>query len=154
MIFAVIALAGAITVFIVRLMPATAAKKTVVMQLKSDPPAGFVMENAAWGAKERARQLQLAQAYWMLAVNDLEHKYPFGSALPATPPPEFKIDEGGLKDDAATRRIYWDKFRKLWTTPDDWNQVSTTSGGVAGTVDWLKNKLTQPQPPASAVPTN
>jgi hypothetical protein len=152
--FAVLALAAAITVVIVKFMPATAGKKTVVMQLQTDPPAGFVVENPAWGAKERARQLQLAHAYWMLAVNDLEHKYPYGAALPDNPPPEFKVDEGGLKDDAATRRIYWDKFRKLWNTPGDWNQVTTTSSGLSGSLDWLRNKLTQPQPTATAAPTN
>jgi hypothetical protein len=150
---AVLALAASITVVILRVMPVTAGTKAVVMQLKTDPPAGFVEQNPAWGAKERARQLQLAQAYWMLAVNDLEHQYPYGTALPDTPPAEFKVDQGGLKDDAATRRIYWDKFRKLWNTSEDWNQTTQTSGGVAGVLDWLRNKLTPPAPPANGAPT-
>jgi hypothetical protein len=151
---AIIALAAAITVVILRFMPATAGKKTVVMQLKADPPAGFVVENSAWGAKERARQYQLAHAYWMLAVNDLEHKYPYGSALPATPPPEFKVDQDGLKDDAATRRIYWDKFRQLWTTQEDWDQSTPSIGGLSGALEWLENKFTQAERPASTAPIN
>jgi hypothetical protein len=63
------------------------------------------------------------------------------------------VDQGGLKDDAATRRIYWDKFRKLWNTSEDWNQTTQTSGGVAGVLDWLRNKLTPPAPPANGAPT-
>ncbi|MDE3135948.1 MAG: hypothetical protein KGL59_05215 [Acidobacteriota bacterium] len=151
---AIIALAAAITVIILRFMPIASAKKAVVMQLKTDPPAGFVVQNPAWGAKERARQYQLSQAYWMLAVNDLEHKYPYGTALPDTPPPEFRVDQGGLKDDAATRRVYWDKFRQLWNAPGDWNQVTTSSGGLSGVFDWLENKLTQPLQPASTTQAN
>jgi hypothetical protein len=152
--FAVVALAAAITLVILRFMPVAAAKKAVVMQLQASPPSGFVVENPTSGAKERARQYQLAQAYWMLAVNDLEHKYPYGTDLPAAPPPEFKVDQNGLKDDAATRRIYWDKIRELWSKPEDWKQVTTSSGGLSGTLDWLENKLTQPQQPSSTPPAN
>jgi hypothetical protein len=141
---AVVALAAVLTAIFVHLAP-TATKKTVTMQLQSDPPAGFVIQNPHWGATERARQLQLAHAYWMLAINDIEHKYPYNTALPAAPPPEFRVDQNGLKDDAATRRIYWDELRKLWSQPGDWQQVAVSDGNsITGMLTWLKNKLTQP----------
>lgn len=144
MVAAVIALAAALTAVFVRLAP-TSTKKTVAMQLRNDPPAGFVVENPRWGAAERARQLQLAHAYWMLAINNIEHKYPYNTALPATPPPEFRVDQSGLRDNAATRSLYWEKLRKLWKQPDDWQQVTVSSGnGIADMLAWLKNKLTQP----------
>jgi hypothetical protein len=141
---AVVALAAALTAVFVRLAP-TSSKQTVAMQLRSDPPAGFVVENPRWGATERARQLQLSHAYWMLAINDLEHKYPYQTELPATPPPEFRVDQNGLKDDAATRRLYWDEIRKLWSTPDAWQKVTVSSGnGITSMFESLKDKLSQP----------
>lgn len=141
----VIALAAALTFVFVRMQPG----KTLVMQLPTDPPAGFIAQNPRWSPLERARQLQLGQAYWMLAVNDLEHEYPFNTQLPVTPPPEFKVDEGGLRDDAATRAVYWNRLRQLWKTPSDWQQIAQSTGGWSLALDWLKTKLGQTQAPSA-----
>jgi len=139
----VVALAAALTAVFIRVAP---KKVVTTMELRGNPPAGFVAQNPAWGAQERARQLQFANAYWMLAVNDLQHKYAYNTKLPATPPPEFKVDANGLKDTAATRMMYWDKLRQLWTTPGDWKQVTVNNGGdISTAVNWVKTKLTQPQ---------
>jgi len=148
---AVIAMAAALTAVFVRLAPKSAV---TTMQLRTNPPAGFVLQNPGWGPQERARQLQISQAYWMLAVNDLQHKYAFNNPLPATPPPEFRVDQNGLKDNAALRMQYWNKLQKLWKSPTDWRQVTVNNGNeLASALGWLKTKLTQPQtssPPPSS----
>lgn len=147
---AIVAVAAALTAVFVRVMP---RKVVTAMQLRTDPPAGFIAQNAAWNAQERARQVQFAHAYWMLAVNDLQHKYAYNTPLPAIPPSEFQVDQNGLKDNAATRMMYWDKLRQLWTAPDDWQQVAVNNGNdMSAALGWLKTKLTQPQ--ATSSPTS
>ncbi len=150
-VFGVILLAGALTFLITRMAP----KKVVAMELKNEPPAGFIEANPGWGPQERARQLQLAHAYWMIGINDLEHQYPYNTALPATPPPEFRVDQPGLKDDAATRLIYWNRFRALWTTPTDWQQVNVSGGNpISNAIDWLQERLSHPQQATTAGQAN
>jgi hypothetical protein len=147
----VIAVAAVLTLVFVRLAPQLAPQKTVVMQLPTDPPAGFIAQNPRWGPLERARQIQLGQAYWLLAVNDLEHEYPYNSQLPATPPPEFRVNSGGLQDDMATRMAYWNKLQQLWKTRSDWQQVSENTGGeFSQAISWIKTKLTEPQTGSSS----
>ncbi len=147
----VVVLAAALTVLFVRMAP----KKVIAMELKNDPPAGFIDANPGWGPQERARQLQLAHAYWMIGINDLEHQYPYNTALPATPPAEFRVDQVGLKDDAATRMIYWNKFRALWTTPSAWQQVNVSGNNpISKAIGWLQDKLSQPQQTATAGQAN
>jgi hypothetical protein len=125
----------------------------MVMQLQNEPPAGFIHENRAMSAQQRARELQLAQAYWMLAVNNLQHRYAYNTALPVTPPPDFRVDQNGLRDSAATRMRYWDELRKVWSTPGDWHKTPANNGSqVMAAYEWLKEKLTQPQGKAKAAP--
>ncbi|HEV2387262.1 MAG TPA: hypothetical protein VGS20_08405 [Candidatus Acidoferrales bacterium] len=137
-VFAVIAMAGALTAVFVRMTP----QKVISMQLRNQAPNGWVTVNAAWSAKRRSHELQLAQAYWMIAVNDLQHRYAFNTELPPNPPPEFKVDTADLKDDAATRTHYWDEMRVLWTNPDTWQQTVSNQGGQAArAIDWLRQKF-------------
>lgn len=137
-VLAVIAMAAALTAVFVRITP----QKVITMQLRSQPPNGWVQANLGWSAKRRARELQLGDAYWMIAINDLQHKYAFNTPLPADPPPEFKVDKGDLKDDAATRTRYWDQMRAVWTKPDSWQQIVTNGGGSAAkAIDWVRQKF-------------
>jgi hypothetical protein len=141
-VLAVVVLAGALTFLFMRMSP----KKVVAMELKNDPPAGFVETNPRWGPQERARQMQLAHAYWMIGINDLEHQYPYNTALPAAPPPIFHVDQPGLKDDAATRMVYWNKFRALWSNSEDWQQVNVSGGNpISNAINWLQERLSQSQ---------
>jgi hypothetical protein len=119
-----------------------APKKTISMQLQTDPPAGFVDQQAGWGPQRRSHELQLAQAYWMIGINILQHRYAFNTDLPATPPPDFKVDQNGLKDSPALRDHYWAKMREVWKAPEDWKKVEVSSGnGLGKMTDWLRSKL-------------
>jgi hypothetical protein len=137
-VLAVVAMAAALTAVFVRMAP----QKIITMQLHSEPPAGWVVTNPAWGAKRRARELQLANAYWLIAVNSLQHEFAFNTPLPENPPPEFKVDTANLKDDSATRTHYWDEMRNVWTKPDTWQQTVTNGGGPAAkAIEWLRQKF-------------
>lgn len=142
MFFIVIAVAAVLTFAFVRFAP----QSTTVMQLPANPPAGFIAQNPNWGPVERARQLQIGQGYWMLAVNDLQHEYPFNTPLPAIAPPQFKLATQSLNADTAARAMYWNKLRQLWTKPTEWQKATETNGGeLAQALAWIKAKLTQPQ---------
>jgi ABC-type cobalt transport system substrate-binding protein len=96
-----------------------------VMQLQPEAPAEFIEQSPNWNAKRRAREEEVAQAYWQVAVVSLQQKYPFGSGLPADPPPEFQIDNkyvapGGAKAFSETRAIYWENLRRSWVQPQSW----------------------------------
>ncbi len=139
---AVIAVAAVLTVVFVRLAP----PPTTVMQLKNDPPAGFIYENPAWSAPEQAQQLQLGQAYWMVAVNNLEHRYPYKTALPAVPPPDFRVDQNGLQGDPAARMRYWNELRNVWLTPKDWEQTTASNGNLlTQAINWVRVELANAQ---------
>ncbi len=142
----VIAVAAGLTAAFVKFAP---APPTTVMELKTDPPNGFVYENPNAGAQERARELQLGHAYWMIAVNDLQHKYAYNTALPAVPPLDFRVDQNGLRGDAALRMHYWQEMRKIWASPTDWQKTQNGGNQFTALIEWLKNKLTQPQAKAA-----
>ena len=63
-----------------------------VMQLQPEAPVEFVDQSPSLNAKQRVREEELAQAYWRVAVVNLQQRYPFGSELPAEPPADFQID--------------------------------------------------------------
>ena len=96
-----------------------------VMQLQPEAPAEFIEQSPNWSAKRRAREEEVAQAYWQVAVVSLQEKYPFGSELPVDPPPEFQIDNkyvapGGAKAFSETRALYWENLRRSWVQPQSW----------------------------------
>jgi hypothetical protein len=99
--------------------------RDLVMQLQPEAPAEFIEQSPNWNAKRRAREEEVAQAYWRVAVVSLQERYPFGSELPAEPPPEFQIDKkyvatGGAKAFSETRALYWENLRRSWVQPQSW----------------------------------
>ena len=86
----------------------------------------------------------------MIAINDLQHKYAYDTPLPATPPSDFRVDPGSLKEDAAIRMRYWEKLRQIWTSPEDWQKTTTGGSRLSSGFEWLKDKFTQPQGQAKA----
>jgi len=100
-----------------------------VMQLQAQPPAEFIEESPNWGAARRAREEELAEAYWQAAIQNLQRKYPFGSELPSEPPSEFDaakqyLPGGGAKALSETRDHYWQKLRKVWVQRECWVETS------------------------------
>ena len=99
--------------------------KPPVMQLQPEAPAEFIEQNPDWSAKRRAREEEVAQAYWHVAVASLQQRYPFGRELPADPPSEFQVDKqyapaGGAKAFSETRARCWEKLRHIWVQPQSW----------------------------------
>jgi hypothetical protein len=95
------------------------------MQLQPEAPAEFIEQSPKWSAKRRAREEEVAQAYWRIAVVGLQERFPFGSELPAEPPAEFQVDKkyvppGGAKAFSETRARYWEKVRSSWVQRESW----------------------------------
>ena len=116
--------AGACLVMMVPLLGVYLSTRPV-MQLQPEAPAEFIDQGLNWSAKRRAREEQVGQAYWQVAVTSLQESYPFGSELPVEPPAEFQIDNknvapGSAKALAETRARYWEKLRQSWLEPQSW----------------------------------
>jgi hypothetical protein len=99
--------------------------RDLVMQLQPEAPAEFIEQSPNWSAKRRAREEEMAQAYWRVAVVSLQERYPFGSELPAEPPTEFQVDKkyvatGGAKAFSETRALYWENLRRSWVQRQSW----------------------------------
>jgi hypothetical protein len=97
----------------------------VQMHLKAEAPADFADESPSWSAKRRVEEEETARDYWRAAAFSLPRMYPFGSQLPADPPPEFQIDNQyattpGAESVAKTRARYWEKFRVCWGQRRSW----------------------------------
>ncbi len=113
---------------------------TPTARLRAEPPAGFFDERQDWSAKRRAREEQLARAYWERAVRDVQAKYKFGTNLPDEPPAEFRVEEKGLsgsspKVDPIARARYWGKLRQFWVLPEAWEKSSGWN------MDWIRSAL-------------
>ena len=109
-------------------------------RLRAEPPAGFFDERQDLSAKRRAREEQLARAYWERAVQDVQAKYGFGTNLPDEPPAEFRVEEKGLsgnspKVDPIARARYWGKLRQFWVLPEAWEKSSGWN------MDWIRSAL-------------
>jgi hypothetical protein len=123
---------------VVLIMLAIYLSASPVVRLQVRPPAAFFDDSPSLNAKQRAREDELARAYWDIAVRDIEAKYSSGSTLPADPPDDFKVGEKGpsgtiLKVDAAARTRYWQKLREVWAQPDSWERTSNWS------LDWIRS---------------
>jgi hypothetical protein len=97
----------------------------VQMHLQAQAPSDFADQSPYWSAKRRAKEEEMAQAYWQAAASSLQMRYPFGSQLPADPAPEFKVDSqfapsGRTGTVAETRAHYWDKLRACWEQRRFW----------------------------------
>jgi hypothetical protein len=98
-----------------------------VMHLQSEVPADFVEQSPSWSAKRRAREKDVAQGYWRVALASLEERYPFGSELPAEPPDEFQVENKSVppvspKALAESRAHYWEKLRRIWVDRQSWEE--------------------------------
>lgn len=111
-----------------------------VMRLKPQPPAGFVDVQQGWDATRQATEDRAAQAYWQLAVNLLQWRFPFGTELPADPIAEFRLAEKDFPRSTiaaapATRIRYWNKVRATWPLSSSWSETYVWN------TDWLKESL-------------
>ena len=116
------------------------ASRPAEMRLRAEPPARFFEERPDWNAKRRAREEQLARAYWERAVRDVQVKYKFGTNLPDEPPAEFRVEEKGLsgsntKVDPVARARYWGKLRQVWLLPEAWEK------SYGWNTDWIRSAL-------------
>jgi len=98
-----------------------------VARLRPDTPRSFIDMHKGWDAKRQAAEGRVARAYWTVAIEQLQSKYPFGTALPDDPPPEFSIESrdfpgGGFEKSPATRARYWQKTREAWVLPEAWDK--------------------------------
>jgi hypothetical protein len=89
-----------------------------VMRLRSNPPADFVQVAANHKAPVRAQQESLARSYWTMAAQYVSEKYTYGEALPLNPPADFTLSSG---QDYATRALYWQRLRALWSEQSVWD---------------------------------
>jgi hypothetical protein len=109
-----------------------------VIRLRANAPAAFFDDSPSLSARQRAAEHQTAQAYWDIAVNNVETQYGFGSTLPSDPPDYFRIKEQGSAaaapgGDEAARARYWQKLRDVWPQADSWERTSNEG------VTWLRN---------------
>jgi hypothetical protein len=109
-----------------------------VIRLRPKPPDTFFDDSPSWTAHQRARENQLARAYWGIAVNKIETKYGFGTTLPADPPEDFVVQEKASPEapamiDADARTRYWGKLREVWPLSDSWERISDWN------LEWIRN---------------
>jgi hypothetical protein len=105
-----------------------------VMRLRPAPPPGFAETGSAWDATRQAAEARAAEAYWQLALNIVQWKFPFGTELPLEPIAEFRLDEkdfprSGIAAAPATRARYWKKLREMWSSPQIWNRAYVWNSG-------------------------
>ena len=98
-----------------------------VVRLRPDPPRRFIQARKEWDSKRRAAEEHVARAYWGAAIEKVQLKYTYGTALPDDPPPEFSIEGrdfpgGGFEKSPATRARYWQKTREAWVLPEAWDK--------------------------------
>lgn len=128
--------AGLFLIMVASILGVSLSSTHHVMQLLANPPADFADQNPTWNAKRRAHEVEVAQAYWQVAIDNLQEKYPFGSDLPSDPPPDFEVDSkyappGGSKALVETRDYYWERLRTSWTQRQCWaetQEADTTWG--------------------------
>ncbi len=118
--------AGVCLVIMVPLLGVYLSRGTV-MQLQPKAPAEFIEQSPNWSAKRRAREEEVAEAYWRVAVVGLQKRYPFGSELPSEPPTEFEVERkyvatSGAKAFSETRARYWENLRRSWVQRESWEE--------------------------------
>lgn len=98
-----------------------------VARLRPEPPRSFIDTHKDWDTKRQAAEERVARAYWSVAIEKVQVKYPFGTSLPDDPPPEFTIankdfPSGGFEKSPTTRARYWQKIRETWGLPQAWDK--------------------------------
>ena len=111
-----------------------------VMRLKPQPPAGFAETKTEWDATRQAAEDRAAQAYWQLAINLVQWRFPFGTELPPDPMPEFRLDEkdfprSSIAAAPSTRARFWNKLRMTWPQSQAWGETYVWN------TDWLRESM-------------
>jgi Txe/YoeB family toxin of Txe-Axe toxin-antitoxin module len=118
----------------------------VQMHLQAEAPPEFADENPSWSDKRRVEEEEIARDYWRAAAFSLPRIYPFGSQLPADPPPEFQVDnqyattrEAGSA--AKTRAHYWEQLRVCWGQSRFWVESQPVKETLADRLRgvWARN---------------
>lgn len=98
-----------------------------VMTLRPDPPLEFLEADPQWGAERRMMEDRAARIFWRIAAEVVQQRYPFGTILPETPLPEFRLNEKEFpgwraRDFSASRAHHWQRLRTLWGSPQLWQR--------------------------------
>jgi len=97
----------------------------------------------------RAAEQKVAQAYWKLAIDEIQWQYGYARTLPEQPPGDFFIraDEAGADAlDPELRARYWQRLRHVWNISTlwerhyEWSTVSITKT-LQITARWLQEHL-------------
>lgn len=94
-------------------------------RLRPAMPADFPDDSKSWTPQKRFAEEKIAEAYWNLAINQVQWKYGYAHRLPDEPPPEFVITRPGLAasaSDPGTRTRYWHKLQRMWYLPTAWQK--------------------------------
>lgn len=103
-----------------------------VMRLRSEAPPVLLKRTTSRNVTATRAQEYVAKSYWSTAADYVTEKYPYGEALPSTPPEDFTLAMGG---DYATSNIYWQRLRAVWNEPDMWVRSFQVDTG------WINNAL-------------
>ncbi len=108
-----------------------------VQRLQPDMPADFVDPAAIRGAKRKAEEYRIAQAYWHCAQAVVQYQYSYGTALPDRPPASFSMYAADVRPEVAnaSRLRYWNRLRQFWNRPDCWRLSREWN------VAWLTNPI-------------
>ena len=125
---------GALGLVVVMLMGGLFLYESVhpVMRLRSEPPPVMLKSRAKWRATATQAKERIAESYWSTAAEYVSEKYPYGKALPGTPPEGFTLAMGG---DYATSNMCWQRLRELWSQPDMWEKSFHVDTG------WMNSAL-------------
>lgn len=88
------------------------------MRLNNDPPGEFVAAGKTMGYTNDST---MTEAYWRLAVNVIQWRYPRASILPESPPVEFAVPGSDGKVSPSVRTAYWNALRRVWLLPENWH---------------------------------
>jgi hypothetical protein len=94
-------------------------------RLRPTMPSDFPDDSKSWTPQKRFAEEQIAEAYWNLAVSQVQWKYGYAQRLPDEPPPEFVITRSGLAplaNDPGTRIRYWRRLQQMWYLPTTWQK--------------------------------
>jgi hypothetical protein len=118
----------------------------VQMHLQAEAPPDFADDGPSWSDKRRVEEEAMARDYWRAAAFSLPRLYPFGSQLPADPPPEFRVDDQyattrEAESVAKTRAHYWEKIRDCWGQRRFWIESQPVKETLADRLRgvWARN---------------
>jgi len=120
-----------------------------ILRLQSGMPPQFVDVRQNAGRAQRTAEQHLAQAYWDVAVRDVQWKYTYGSPLPDAPPDEFQLTiqpPPGSEPLSFSRVRYWQRLRQVWLLPTSWVgergwSTEWLTGPMIRGATWIRNYL-------------